>query len=179
MSVSMKIRLDGHITPEVLLNWLYKNAKSACMADTSKINMRLEPYVDTKTCYNDDGSDLYMETTTFYYTLPEQFSTRLFMQYFNYNNYENLDYYYELGLEDMVRAETTTLIVSRPTDMDKEIGIKLVSDFGGWIDYNDCDNEPYVRVDKNTDFNPNVRHVTLEEVYEKFGEVVIIDKKRG
>lgn len=176
MSIAMKIRLDGHITPEVMLNWLYKNTESARMTKTRKINMALEPYVDTKICYNDDGSDLYIETTSFYYTLPKKFSTHLFMDYSNYNNYENLDYYSELGLEDMVRAETTILIVNRPTDMDKEMGTKLVSDFGGWIDYNDCDNEPYIRVDKDSDFNPNVRHVTLEEVYEKFGEVVIIDR---
>ena len=51
----------------------------------------------------------------------------------------------------------------------------LVSQFGGWIDENDCDDEDYYPISKDTDGNITpVILVTMEEIYQKFGGVVII-----
>lgn len=55
---------------------------------------------------------------------------------------------------------------------------KIVTEFGGWLDENDCDDEPYYPVDKNPDgsIKPIIR-VTMEEINTKFGDtVLIIDK---
>ena len=50
-----------------------------------------------------------------------------------------------------------------------------VKAFGGWIDYDDCDDESYIEFKANIDNPIKIRHVTRKEIYEKFGEFVIID----
>lgn len=60
---------------------------------------------------------------------------------------------------------------------DKEIMEEIIKEFGGYIDYNDCDDEYYVQIaqDKNNSIKP-VIHITMEELYEKYGAIVVIDK---
>lgn len=51
----------------------------------------------------------------------------------------------------------------------------LVLQFGGWIDENDCDDEDYYPISKDADGNISpVLLVTMEDIYQKFGGVVII-----
>lgn len=70
-------------------------------------------------------------------------SRALFYFYDNINYYENLEYYTELGLEDMVRAETTSISLRCYGDS-VEIIKEIVENFGGgWIDENDCDDNEY------------------------------------
>lgn len=71
----------------------------------------------------------------------------IFYYYSNINPFENLDYYKKIGLENMVLAETTSLILNAwgssvdiLTDIAKEFG-------GGWLDDNDCDDDPYYYVE--------------------------------
>ena len=73
----------------------------------------------------------------------------------------------------MVGVETT--YVGMPaSNKSVEIIKSIIANFGGgWIDENDWDDD-YYYVDGNGNDKP-VKHVTLEEVYEKFGEIVIID----
>lgn len=52
---------------------------------------------------------------------------------------------------------------------------EIVKQFGGWLDFNDEDDIPYEEIRQGTETPVKVRHVTLQEVYDKFGEVVIID----
>ncbi len=54
---------------------------------------------------------------------------------------------------------------------------KIVEHFGGWVDEDDCDDEPYYPLLKNKDgtIKPAI-HVTMNDIYEKFGATVIIDK---
>ena len=52
----------------------------------------------------------------------------------------------------------------------------IVSEFGGYYDRNDCDDEGFIPVEKEGRFKP-IRRVTMKEIYEKFGEVVIIEER--
>lgn len=61
-------------------------------------------------------------------------------------------------------------------ELAEEIIESIVTEFGGYIDYNDCDSKGFVAIEKEGGFKP-IRRVTIEEVYEKFGEVVIITDK--
>lgn len=101
----------------------------------------------------------------------------LFYDYDNLNSFENLKYYSEHGLEDMVQAETTYISLGywgSSVDIIKEI----VAHFGGgWLDENDCDDKVYYPVKVNVDGSIKpVMYVTMEDIYEKFGSVVVISK---
>lgn len=67
----------------------------------------------------------------------------MYYHYTNVNHLENLEYYSEYGLRDMVEAETTHIQLGcwgSSVDIIKEI----IGCFGGgWMDENDCDDMPY------------------------------------
>ena len=46
------------------------------------------------------------------------------------------------NLEDMVKAETTYLSLNKDDSSVDDIK-KIVEHFGGWVDEDDCDDEPY------------------------------------
>lgn len=76
----------------------------------------------------------------------------------------------------MVEMETTYLSLGcwgNSVDIMKE----LVAHFGGgWIDENDCDDKEYYPVELNVDKSIKpVQYVTMNDIYEKFGNVVIIE----
>ena len=75
----------------------------------------------------------------------------------------------------MVLAETTYISLSC-WGSSVEIVKEIVSHFGGgWVDENDCDDKEYYPVELNSDENiKSVQYVTMEDIYEKFGSVVII-----
>ena len=52
----------------------------------------------------------------------------------------------------------------------------IVAHFGGgWIDENDCDTKEYYPIELNPDGNIKpVQYVTMNDIYEKFGSVVVI-----
>ncbi len=101
----------------------------------------------------------------------------IFTTYTNHNSYQNLDYYKRYyGGEEMVKSETT--YISTPAgNKSVEIMKEIMSIFGGWMIENDS-NEPLVfyEIDKNesNDVKPAI-HVTMRDIYEKFGGIVIID----
>lgn len=59
----------------------------------------------------------------------------------------------------------------------EEIIENIVGEFGGYIDRNDCDGIGYEKVEceKSIQLRPII-HVSMDEVNEKFGGIVIIDK---
>lgn len=67
----------------------------------------------------------------------------LFYSYCNVNSLENLAFYKEHNLENMVRAETTFISLSYWKDSVEIIKAILEHFGGGWIDENDCDNQEY------------------------------------
>lgn len=53
----------------------------------------------------------------------------------------------------------------------------IVKEFSGYIDESDCDEEGFIPIIKSSEgtISP-VLHVTMQDIYEKFGCVVVIDK---
>lgn len=103
----------------------------------------------------------------------------LFYSYDNINSYENIDFYSEHGLRDMVEMETTYISLGC-WGSSIEIIKELIAHFGGgWIDENDCDDKVYYPIELNVDGSINpVQYVTMEDIYEKFGgTVIIVDQK--
>ena len=83
--------------------------------------------------------------------------------HFTYEGEERMLYYY-------------TPYLSLSYGLDSIAIMKLIAkEFGGWLTENDCDEdkEPY-HIEKSTGITAIVRKVTLQEVYDKFGEIVII-----
>lgn len=110
------------------------------------------------------------------FTTKDGNSRSLFYCYDNINSLENLKYYSDLGLADMVKAETTFISLGYNGEA-VEIIKQIVAHFGGWIDENDCDDTPYYPILKNDDGSLKpVIEVTMNDIYDKFNAVVIIKK---
>ena len=177
MGVDTKGLLKGKIEHEEVLSFIRQkfdeNAKSHIelkdYGSDSKHDWIKERYDNTGKWLTRSGFISFNDGTE---------ETNIFYCYTNNNSYENLEYYEDCGLEDMVKSETTYLSMSC-FGSSKKIMKEIVSHFGGWIDENDCDNEPYYPIIKNVDgsIKPVIR-VTMEELYEKFGGVVIIAKDK-
>ena len=99
----------------------------------------------------------------------------LFYNYSNLNSYENLEFYSKHNLREMVETETTYLSLGY-WGSSVEIIKEIVAHFGGgWIDENDCDDKEYYPIELNPDGNIKpVQYVTMNDIYEKFGNVVVI-----
>jgi hypothetical protein len=123
-----------------------------------------------------DDSDTWTEINGYIFFTLNLEKRAIYYSYSNCNSYENLQYYSEIGLEDMIKSETTFLSLN----CDEKIDIMndIVTNFGGYIDRNDCDDIPYEPVIKNPDktIKP-VYHVSMQDIYDKFGGIVIIDKE--
>lgn len=101
----------------------------------------------------------------------------MFYCYNSYNSYENIDYYKDYGLENMVKSETTFISLGK-WDSSVEIIKELVSYFGGYIDHDDCDDEEYyyipsIQPERRKEFPP-VIYLTQEELNKHFGGIVVI-----
>ena len=176
MSVDTKTRLDGKVTFESILDWLKTNIDS-----NAYMNPYKKSYFSNDTAnkmYNLDH-EKYDEDSPYYisnyiYFKHKNTNMNLFVYYTNINTYENLKYFTKCGLADMVKQETTHIIIPY-CENGVEISHMLATYYGGWVEDNDCSDLSYVRFDKGSDTPKPIRHVTLEDVYKAFGEVVIID----
>jgi hypothetical protein len=177
MSVDTKVRLKGYVEIEAILEFV-----------RNKFDANADIFMKSITEYDDDVvkefyekgiiADSYAEKPYImsgYVVFNYNNSKRMmFVSYDSLNFSENLKFYKSVGLEDMVNAETTFLNLGYNDDAVK-IMTEIVKAYGGWIDYNDSDDEEYVYFEAGAEVPKKVRHVTMKEVYEKFGEVVIID----
>lgn len=75
----------------------------------------------------------------------------------------------------MVLSETTYISLGF-WGSSVEIIKEIVSYFGGgWVDENDCDDKEYYPIEVNTDGSIKpIQYVTMNDIYEKFGSVVVI-----
>lgn len=100
--------------------------------------------------------------------------------YFKYKEEQRSMFYISGKPKDKCYTEVDdgeyTYISLGHNELAEEIIESIVTEFGGYIDYNDCDSKGFVAIEKEGGFKP-IRRVTMEEVYEKFGEVVIIEDK--
>ena len=173
MGVDTQGYLKGYIKPEYLLNYIkQKYDANATMTirtldygEKSKLDFIKETYDESDKWLIEEGRINFIDGID---------QRSLFYMHDNINSYENLEYHAKNGLEDMVKQEKTSLSLGCWGNS-VEIMRDLVSQFGGWIDENDCDDEDYYPISKDTDGNITpVILVTMEEIYQKFGGVVII-----
>ena len=174
MGVDTKARLKGRVRHEEVLNFIKqkidRNAVSGVKKDIHKTKITCE-----HAKYGNED-DWFSEHGFIYFTSKEGNERSLFYNYENINSFENLKYYEEYGLGDMVKSETTYLSLGF-NDEAVEIMRDIVTEFGGWIDENDCDDKEFEPIVKNEDgsIKPVLR-VTMQDIYDKFGGIVIIEK---
>ena len=165
-------KIKGKVEPEQILDFIRKNydKKSAMSGMTVEKDKISECGYDKIYVY-DKNKEYYISKSGI---ICNSIIDDLFYSYSNMNFYSDLKYYEYRGLSDMVGVETT--YVGMPaSNKSVEIIKSIIANFGGgWIDENDCDDDDYYYVDGNGNVK-SVKHVTLEEVYEKFGEIVVID----
>ena len=84
----------------------------------------------------------------------------------------DLEFYRSIGLDELAFTSKTCLRVGA-WGYAEEFMLKITKHFGGWFDADDCDSNPPEWVEGEIKHKP-IRKVTWQEVYEKFGEKVII-----
>ncbi len=177
MSVNTRGKIKGFIRYEEVFNFIRQKYDKNAVSDIKKTIYNPISEIDWKYKINEhseDNENWYSVSgrIDFDYHGEER---SLFYMYDNINSYENSDFYSERGLKDMVLAETTYISLGY-WGSSVEIVKEIVAHFGdGWIDENDRDDKPYYPVKTNPDGSIKpVQYVTMDEIYEKFGSVVVI-----
>lgn len=169
-------RLKGRVLPEDLLNIIRQIIDPKAVINNSKFNDLGDDsaYEWIEERYDNSGLWLtYSGTISFNDGMDDR---TMYITYTNHNSYENLDYYKRYnGGEEMVKSETT-YISTRAGNKSVDIMKEIISIFGGWMEENDGDHPlVFYDIDKgNLGIKP-VIHVTMKDIYEKFGGIVIID----
>lgn len=180
MSVETKVNLRGYVEAEAIASWIGNNIdKNVKMCEETVLNItpkEFQEYVDRGEIKEYYGTDrtLWSKSRWITFTYNGRLRT-MFYYYSPLNSYENLKYYEPLGLADMVKSETTHISLGHDKDAEY-IMERITKAFGGWIDYNDCDDEDYVKFEKGSNTPIVVKHITMEDVYKAFGGFVVIDK---
>lgn len=180
MGVDTKGKIKGFIRPEEIVNFISQKYDKNVSNHVSV--SRVCPISE---CTWDHNMNEHSEDDKNWYDLcgficfnHNGDSRMLFYHYSNINHLENLNYYKNCGLEDMVRAETTSLSLGMWNNS-VEIIKDIVTHFGGgWIDEDDCDSEEYYPIESNPDgsIKPVIK-VTMQDIYDKFGGIVFITDK--
>lgn len=158
MSVNVKVRLKENVEPEKIVNFLKEK-----YGGITRMDVKTTDYTE----YKITSGYIFVSDICIFYYRP------------SINLYENYDYWVKKGLRDMVETHTTNL-TAYCDERNKKVMYEVVKEFGGWIDYNDSDEEYYEPVVKKPDGSIKpVIYVTMEEINEKFGGIVIIkDNKK-
>ena len=141
MSCDTILRLKGHITAEQIVDYIdghYKFIKEENYGSLNKYNWFKEKY---------DDSNEWKITSGFITFNDGDENRNIYYDYQNINSYENLEYYNEHNLEDMVKSEITFLRLGCYGNS-VEIMKGIAQEFGGWLDENDCDDIPPYWIDK-------------------------------
>lgn len=177
MGVDIKANIRGYVKHTDIINFIRQRYKTDVNTDVTSRNYgKLESLTFPFTTHPKHEQDTEWTITggSIWFNYKGQV-INIFYFYSNINTFENRDYYEKHNLLNMVNSETTHLSMCIVGD------ITIIEDIirhfsGGWLDRNDCDDIPYepIPADNCEDIKP-IRTVTLQEVYEKFGEVVIIE----
>lgn len=142
MGCTTNTRLIGHIYPEEILEFVKKNFDSNAKMKIDGYEYELIKNLDwVKEVY--DNSGIWKNVTGIISFDYKNEGRSIFYAYNNINSYENLDFYAEKNLSEMVKSETTFISLGY-WGTSIEIIKSITSYFGGWFDKNDCDDEdPY------------------------------------
>lgn len=157
MSVYTKMRLAGNVRPEEIENYIMQVTGKEVSSSIKTVD-----YHD----FSIESGSIFFEmngTNNLFYNRPDR------------NLKENYDYYVSSGLKEMADTYTTELLAVRNEKM-YDFYTNLVAQFGGWIDYDDCDNDVFKKVEKNpcSSIKPVV-HIKLKDLYKQYGAIVIVD----
>ena len=173
-------RIKGHIRPENIVNFIHQKWDKNVRNEVSKHIYKPISMCNWNFKINDNCDDRYNWYVDYGFIIFKYNGEEraLFYNYENINSYENSEYYAEYELDDMIRSETTFISLSY-YGSSVEIIKEIVAHFGGgWVDDNDCDDDPYYPVVTNVDGNIEpVRYVTMEEIRKVFGNNVVIKDK--
>lgn len=176
MGTDCRAYLKGHVTQEEILNFIRQRFYINATMDINKVVYgKVDNYDDIQAMY--DNSNIVTSEQGFIDFIDVNGDVRkLFYLYNNHNYYENKEYYKERNLIDMVTSEKTYLSLGYWGNA-VEIMKQLVTEFGGWIDENDCDDITFYPIKKQSDtsIKPVIK-VTMEDIYNKFGGIVVITK---
>lgn len=140
-----RLRLKGRITAEQITDYIDEHYKLIKNEVKEENYGSLNQYGWVKEKYDDSNE---WKVTSGFITFNDGKENRyLFYLYHNVNSYENLKYYSQYNLEDMVKSETTELMLGF-YDSSVEIMKGIAQEFGGWLDENDCDDIPPYWIDK-------------------------------
>lgn len=177
MSVDTKGEIKGLVKWEDILNYIKQKYDFEAKANISreylaKLSNLKQCYVLNEHSESEEWNYLDCGFISFNYCGESR------MLFYYYNNVRSLKSTNPNETEiECLEIETTSVSLGYWGGSVKII-TDIVANFGGgWIDSNDCDNIPYLPIICNPDktIKP-VRVVTMQEIYDKFGGVVIIQK---
>ena len=143
MGVSTVAKLKGQINERLIAEFLEKRYNCKVVVDVKEEIREKEFYAHfentVKEWYHPEKK--YINRTGFIVLHFSDEKTRaLFYSYSSVNFHENLDFFEEKGLGDMVKSETTYLSMSSDEEA-IEIIKTIAKYFGGWYCSNDCDDD--------------------------------------
>lgn len=162
MSIDTIGRLRGFISSEQIAKYLqtHYDKNAFCKIERKFYGKIDEEFSDTVYAINlgsQDNDNWYVDSG-FIEFKDEDETRQLFYSYSNVNFYENLEYYQDLNLEEMVSTETTSIILGCFGNS-VEILKNMIEYFnGGWLDKNDCDDELF-------EYIPPLEDVILGGIY--------------
>lgn len=180
MGAATKGEIKGFVRHEEIINFIRQKYDKNATNDIKKTIYHPVSEIDWKYKINEhseDNENWYCISGRIDFDYHGE-QRSVFYAYNNINSYENLDYYSKHGLKDMVLAETTYISFGY-WGSSVEIAKEIIAHFGGgWIDENDCDDKLFYPIETNPDGSIKpVQYVTMEDIYEKFGSVVVITEK--
>ena len=177
MSIDTKGKIKGFVRHEDILKFIQKKWDKNAIDDVNKHITCPISECDWKYKINENSEDNenWYSIHGFIYFKYNDEDRMLFYNYSNLNSYENLEFYSKHNLKDRVETESTYLSLGC-WGSSVEIIKEIVAHFGGgWIDENDCDDKEYYPIELDVDGNSKpVQYVTMNDIYEKFGSVVVI-----
>lgn len=150
MSKNTNGKIKGFVNPEEIFTFIkqrYDNTATNNIAKRIIMPISKCNWDYTINDHSEDNNSWYEICGFIFFRYKDEYRM-LFYSYDNLNHFENLNYYINHGLEDMVRSETTHLSLNQ-RGSSVEIIKSIITHFGsGWIDENDCDSEPYYAIAK-------------------------------
>lgn len=143
MSVNSVAKLKGNISEIEIIKFLKKRFDCEIINDVETSVHDSDYYKHFEDSIKEfyDADKKYIQRNGFIHLkFQSNIHHTLFYSYNSVNFYDNLEYFSEKGLEDMVKSETTFL----STDCSEQ-GIEIIKTitkhFGGWYCKNDCDDD--------------------------------------
>lgn len=145
MSVDTQGKIKGFVGHEEIANFIKKKWDKNVVDNVEKEIVKPLAECDWEYQVNEhsDDSENWYTISGFINFMYNDDLRSLFYYYNNINSFTSLERYQRCGLEDMVKAETTSISLGCYGDS-VEIIKEIIAHFGGgWLDEDDCDDEEY------------------------------------